>query len=185
MKDKEFMALESKTVLKCENCDPYYELDKMNSGHWTGDILDEYYKNLVGMHIRMNAPQDYNEKLAMQICPFCNNKLTDTGLPSDDVHLIGEMSKWNRQLLDAMIELHKEDIVEYQLKLNELRLQKEQSDRIFEQQLEDARPRCPHCNSKNIKSISALDRGVSIAMLGIFSKKINKCFECKSCGYTW
>lgn len=186
MKSKGFMTKISKTVLKCDNCDPYYELNQMNSGgRWAGVKKAVYYKNLVGMHLFLNAPQDYNEKLDMQICPFCNSKLTDTGLTADDVHLIGNASGWNRQLLDAMIELHKKDIVEYQIKLNELRLQKEQADRIFEQQLEDARPRCPHCHSKNIKSISALNRGASIAMLGIFSKKINKSFECKSCGYTW
>ena len=46
-------------------------------------------------------------------------------------------------------------------------------------------PRCPTCQSTNIKSISGLNRGVSVAMLGIFSKKINKSFECKNCGYTW
>ena len=46
-------------------------------------------------------------------------------------------------------------------------------------------PHCPTCNSTNVKSISGLNHGVSVAMLGIFSKKINKSFECKNCGYTW
>lgn len=44
---------------------------------------------------------------------------------------------------------------------------------------------CPTCQSTNVKPISGFNRGVSIAMLGVFSKKINKSFECKSCGYTW
>jgi len=179
------MTKKTKTILKCNNCDPYYILNKMNSSHEPGGKLAEYYKNFVGMYICINAPQDYNEKLDMLICPFCNNKLIDTGLPVDDIHLIGKASGWNRQLLDAMIELHNKDILEYQLKLNQFRLQKEEADRIFEQELEDARPHCPHCHSKNIKSISALNRGASIAVWGIFSKKINKSFECKSCGYTW
>lgn len=47
------------------------------------------------------------------------------------------------------------------------------------------KPKCPTCGSTNIKSISALNRGVSVAVLGIFSKKINKSFECRNCGYTW
>lgn len=50
---------------------------------------------------------------------------------------------------------------------------------------EKSTPKCPHCSSTNIKSLSGLDRGTSIAMLGIFSKKINKSFECCSCKYTW
>ena len=46
-------------------------------------------------------------------------------------------------------------------------------------------PKCPHCNSTNISKIGTAERVGSIAMLGIFSKKINKSFKCKSCGYTW
>lgn len=46
-------------------------------------------------------------------------------------------------------------------------------------------PKCPHCNSINISKISTTERVGSIAMLGIFSKKINKSFKCKHCGYTW
>ncbi|MCM1468326.1 MAG: hypothetical protein NC086_09270, partial [Alistipes sp.] len=50
---------------------------------------------------------------------------------------------------------------------------------------EQNKPKCPTCGSTNIKSLSGLNRGASIAMFGIFSKKINKSFECKNCGYTW
>ena len=46
-------------------------------------------------------------------------------------------------------------------------------------------PKCPTCQSTNIRKISGLESGVSIAMLGVFSKKINKTFKCNSCGYTW
>ncbi len=50
---------------------------------------------------------------------------------------------------------------------------------------EERKPHCPHCHSTNIKSISGLNRGISIAVWGVFSKKINKSFECRDCGYTW
>lgn len=46
-------------------------------------------------------------------------------------------------------------------------------------------PECPTCHSKNVQRISGLERGASIIGLGIFSKKINKSFKCKNCGYTW
>lgn len=49
----------------------------------------------------------------------------------------------------------------------------------------DTTPRCPHCHSSNIQKIGGLERAGSVAMLGVFSKKINKSFKCKSCGYTW
>lgn len=44
---------------------------------------------------------------------------------------------------------------------------------------------CPTCNSTNIDKISGLERGASVLTLGLFSKKINKSFKCKNCGYTW
>ena len=46
-------------------------------------------------------------------------------------------------------------------------------------------PKCPTCGSANIKSISGTERAVSVMGLGLFSKKINKSFKCKNCGYTW
>lgn len=47
------------------------------------------------------------------------------------------------------------------------------------------KPHCPTCNSTNIQKIGAGERIGSVAMLGLFSKKINKSFKCKNCGYTW
>lgn len=47
------------------------------------------------------------------------------------------------------------------------------------------KPKCPTCQSTNVQKIGTGERVVSVAMLGIFSKKINKSFKCKNCGYTW
>lgn len=46
-------------------------------------------------------------------------------------------------------------------------------------------PKCPTCSSTNIRKMSGIDRGASIATFGLFSKKINKTFKCGNCGYTW
>ena len=46
-------------------------------------------------------------------------------------------------------------------------------------------PKCPTCDSTNIQKIGTGERVASVAMLGIFSKKINKSFKCKNCGFTW
>ena len=51
--------------------------------------------------------------------------------------------------------------------------------------LESQKPKCPTCGSTNIHSIGGLERAGSVAMLGLFSKKINKSFKCNQCGYTW
>lgn len=44
---------------------------------------------------------------------------------------------------------------------------------------------CPTCKSTNVQSITMKNRFNSIFLLGLFSNKINKTFECKNCGYTW
>ena len=44
---------------------------------------------------------------------------------------------------------------------------------------------CPYCHSTNVKKISGAERVASVAMLGIFSKKINKSFKCNNCGGTF
>ena len=46
-------------------------------------------------------------------------------------------------------------------------------------------PKCPTCGSTNVRKMGGVERGASIAALGIFSKKINKTFKCGNCGYTW
>ena len=46
-------------------------------------------------------------------------------------------------------------------------------------------PKCPTCGSTNIRKMSGVEHGASIAAFGIFSKKINKTFKCGNCGYTW
>lgn len=46
-------------------------------------------------------------------------------------------------------------------------------------------PKCPTCRSANIHKISTGERMVSVGVLGLFSKKINKSFKCNVCGYTW
>ena len=46
-------------------------------------------------------------------------------------------------------------------------------------------PKCPTCQSTNIKKIGAFDRVTSVAFLGLASSKIGKQFQCNNCGYKW
>lgn len=46
-------------------------------------------------------------------------------------------------------------------------------------------PKCPTCQSTNIHKIGTGERVMSVATLGFFSKKINKSFKCRNCGYIW
>ena len=44
------------------------------------------------------------------------------------------------------------------------------------------KPKCPTCNSTNIKKISGLSKAGSVAMFGIFSQKVKKQWHCNNCG---
>lgn len=47
------------------------------------------------------------------------------------------------------------------------------------------KPKCPTCNSTNVKPISGSERAVSVIGLGLFSKKIGKSYKCLNCKHTW
>ncbi len=46
-------------------------------------------------------------------------------------------------------------------------------------------PKCPTCGSTKIKKISGLSKAGSVAMWGIFSRKVHKQWHCDNCGSEW
>ena len=46
-------------------------------------------------------------------------------------------------------------------------------------------PKCPTCNSTNIKKISSLSRAAHGYAFGLFSKTARSQFCCQNCGYKW
>ena len=91
-----------------------------------------------------------------------------------------------RQFLEAMIKLKQDDIIEFQLKISQFKVQLQQQKQIEqEQKRESNRPHCPFCDSSDIRKISGSERAVSILGLGLLSKKINKSFKCNKCGGTF
>lgn len=117
-------------------------------------------------------------------CVYCNGELVELNIEKDDFNILYNISNDNN-FLQAMIALKEKDLIEYQLKMAQFKMQIEQQEQIKKTEKENSKPHCPHCHSTNIKSISGLNRAGSIALWGIFSKKINKSFECLDCKYTW
>lgn len=46
-------------------------------------------------------------------------------------------------------------------------------------------PKCPTCGSPNIKKISVLSKAASVALWGLFSRKVRKQWHCDNCGSEW
>lgn len=80
-----------------------------------------------------------------------------------------------------MVELKKNDIIEYNLKMSQFRNQVNQQ----KQQQESNVPKCPTCQSTNIKKISTTSKVTSVAMWGLLSQKVKKTYHCNKCGYEW
>lgn len=49
----------------------------------------------------------------------------------------------------------------------------------------DNTPKCPTCNSTDIKKISTTSKVTNIAMFGLLGNKRKKTFHCNNCGYEW
>lgn len=46
-------------------------------------------------------------------------------------------------------------------------------------------PKCPTCQSTNIKKISVGSKAVGFATVGVFSSNFGKTMVCNNCGYKW
>lgn len=112
----------------------------------------------------------------------CNGDLIQCNISDDDYITLWHIAKDN-DFFQAMIDLKEKDIIEYNLKMSQFRSQVQQ--KKSRELQNDTTPRCPNCRSSNIQKIGGLERAGSVAMFGIFSKKINKSFKCNNCGYTW
>ncbi|MBD5394380.1 MAG: hypothetical protein HDR71_08930 [Lachnospiraceae bacterium] len=111
----------------------------------------------------------------------CGGELIDTGISHDELMIIRKISSDNA-FLDAMIELKKTDIIEYNLKMSQFRAQVNQQI----QQQETNKPKCPTCGSTNLKKISGLSKAGSVAMWGVFAAgRTSKTWHCNKCGTEW
>lgn len=118
------------------------------------------------------------------ICPICNSKLIDTILTRDEYLVIVKVSS-EHSFIEEMAKLKNDNPIEYQLKLNQFKLQQEQFDAIREQERESNKLHCPTCNSTKVKKISGTAKVAGAAMFGLFSKTARSQFKCENCGYKW
>lgn len=117
------------------------------------------------------------------VCPYCGGELLKADISEEDYVLLGKATNNNRQLLDAMVDLHKKDLVEYELKMSQFRNQYEQVQQAQRQESSSNNlPKCPYCNSTDLKKISGLSKAGSVALWGVFAiGKVSKQWHCNNC----
>lgn len=112
-------------------------------------------------------------------CEKCGTNLTNTDIKIEDFMTIMNVSNFNRQLLDAMIELKQKDIIEYEIKMSQFRNQAEQKNIIENKKSDDNTPKCPKCGSTSIQIVPR-----KWSLLGGFAtKKTDR--VCVNCKYKW
>lgn len=134
------------------------------------------------------------EEEKMWVCPKCGSikaGWADDICSSCKCHVTITDMSWDQFVkLDPVEEQQwEQEITEKYVKLSPLFDPKAQDKRLTAELKENYESqhqvKCPTCQSTNIQKISGLERSASVAMLGLFSKKINKSFKCNHCGYTW
>lgn len=122
------------------------------------------------------------EKMICKRCGSSNIVDISGNLKIKDIFTITNISK-DANLLKAMDKLYNTDIIEYESRMSQFRTQIEQQKSNKAQN--NNQPHCPTCQSTNIKKISGLSKAGSVAMFGLFSRKVYKQWHCNSCGSEW
>lgn len=183
----------SKTIKQCTNCDTSNIIDK---DYFEDNEDDEDFINYMRGFVTFEPDDDINEYFPNitfssyekdynnNICPYCKNTLEDTLISEDDFYAIGEYSNYNRDLILAMIELRKKDVIEFETKMQPFRQKEkkfeEKNQRLAETSVEKDKVNCPKCGSTNITEGT---KGFSI-MTGFIGSS-NFRYVCKNCGNKW
>lgn len=120
-------------------------------------------------------------------CPLCcTPNLVNLSISGEDLFVIQQISE-NVEFIEAMIELHDKDIIEYETKMSQFRNQvKQQEQQTQPQQTQQPSQQksnqitCPKCGSTNITSGT---RGFTLTTGFLGSG--NHRNVCTKCGYKW
>ena len=183
----------SGTIYFCESCSKTKKnvLDRIEAYRQRGgsekNIAFLYPDKSIEFDRGFITKHDFKEGQPKDICPYCGGKLIDTNFPYDDIFVFAGGLDYNRPLLEAMIDLHNKDIIEYELKMGQFRKQVEDKKQQQRQDREqrDNTPKCPTCGSTDIEKISTTSKVVGGALFGLFSSNVRKTMHCKNCGYKW
>lgn len=104
-----------------------------------------------------NPFKEFDEyKEGIQVCPDCGKQLEYY-----ETEIINDDT-------DLVVERYKED---FQRNMNSTQLLNV--------------PKCPTCQSTNLKKITATSKAMNTALFGLFGMKRHKTFHCNNCGYEW
>lgn len=140
-------------------------------------LLNKYFPDI--------TLDSYQRDFKNNICPFCKHKLIDTLITGVDFYDIVEYSDCNKDFLLAMVELRKNDVIEYEMKMNAIKRSlveqyRQQLERKQNYQMQKSQVKCPKCGST---SIATVNRGYGL-ISGFFGSGSPR-NVCQKCGHKW
>ena len=114
------------------------------------------------------------------ICKTCGKIGIETNLLGSEILYLYPM--YGKALTLEMDKLKKENLIDFQIKYNELVDKKVQANK--EKSTANI-PKCPTCGSTNIKKISGAKRWVGTGLFGLASSDLGKTMQCNNCGAKW
>lgn len=111
-------------------------------------------------------------------CTDCGCELVDCGISCEDYIIITHISL-DPQFLKAMIKLYNDNIIEYNFKINQFKLQLSQDQNAQRENV--YKVECPYCKSTNTKKLTTTSKVVNTALWGIFGTKRHKNYHCNNC----
>lgn len=175
----------SKDRTACSECGMSYEEDNM-----TGEMFES---------LSENEKQQYANKLFAIIK---SSKSFDEKLFNDNVRRYGEASLYESWWYDKAEQLGARFILRYETdeeRKQRLNKQYGKNSPAYQQAVvqncisaerarkEESRnvPKCPTCQSANLRKIATTSKVANTALFGIFGTKRHKTFHCNNCGYEW
>lgn len=121
----------------------------------------------------------------IKFCPVCgykddgiNNNIVKKDNDNNEFKICPKCNKSYPYLIDHCAECG------YTTQAYKNRMKKLQED-IEKPVIKKNIPKCPTCNSTNIRKISTTRKVAGVIGFGLLSKTAKSQFECKDCGYKW
>lgn len=160
----------------------------------TGDNLIQFEKivdrNKIGNPRECLKGYLFFDKIvdSLMVCPHCGNDLIDTEMNVSEFCNILLYTDNNPKVVHALMDLYKNDPIEYQIKINQLKMQYEQQKETTKKpkpQTQISKPQetkltCPKCGSTNITEGT---KGFTLTTGFIGSGNFR--YVCKNCGNKW
>lgn len=125
----------------------------------------------------------FKDKELTAKCPICKTEMLDSTIDNiKEFDRITEYGNYSADFLLAMIELKKNDIIQYtnQMNIINAKAEEESQKRYDEYLAQKNQVRCPRCGSTQISTWQTLKRG----LFGLVYNQITV-NRCANCGYTW